>query len=68
LTLSGSPVGAGVFPISLAIDPSGLFIYVANDNSGDISVYGVDSTTGALTPASRSPFAAGAGPRSIAID
>jgi len=32
------------------------------------SVYAVDSTTGALTPVSGSPFAAGNQPRSIAID
>jgi hypothetical protein len=31
-------------------------------------VYAVDTTTGALTPVNRSPFAAGNQPRSIAID
>jgi 6-phosphogluconolactonase len=68
LTLSGSPVAAGLLPASIVLDPSGQFAYVANDNSNDISVYAVDPTTGALTPASRSPFAAGNQPRSIAID
>jgi 6-phosphogluconolactonase (cycloisomerase 2 family) len=50
------------------LDPSGQWAYVANDNSNDISVYAVDTTTGVLTPASHSPFAAGNEPRSIAID
>jgi len=68
LTLSGSPVAAGLLPASIVLDPSGQFAYVANDNSNDISVYAVDSTTGALTPVSGSPFAAGNQPRSIAID
>jgi 6-phosphogluconolactonase (cycloisomerase 2 family) len=66
LTLSGSPVAAGTFPVSIVLDPSGQFAYVANDTSNDISVYAVNA--GVLTPASRSPFAAGNQPHSIAID
>ena len=53
---------------ALAIDPSGLFAYVANDGSGDISVYAVDATTGALSAVGNSPVASGNEPRSIAID
>jgi DNA-binding beta-propeller fold protein YncE len=66
--LSGSPVAAGTLPVSVAIDPSGSFAYVANDNSNDISVYAVDVTTGVLTPVALSPFAAGSEPRAIAVD
>jgi 6-phosphogluconolactonase (cycloisomerase 2 family) len=66
LTLSGSPVAAGTFPVSIALDPSGQFAYVANDTSNDISVYAVNA--GVLTPVSHSPFAAGNQPHSIAID
>jgi 6-phosphogluconolactonase (cycloisomerase 2 family) len=54
--------------MSLVLDPSGQFAYVANDNSNDIFVYAVDAATGVLMPASHSPFAAGNQPRSIAID
>ena len=68
LSLSGSPIAAGILPASIVLDPSGQFAYVANDSSGSISVYAVDTTTGALTPVSGSPFAAGNQPRSIAID
>jgi len=57
---------AGTFPVSIVLDPSGQFAYVANDNSNDISVYAVNA--GVLTPASHSPFAAGNQPHSIAID
>jgi 6-phosphogluconolactonase (cycloisomerase 2 family) len=67
LTLSSS-VAAGTLPASVAVDPAGGFIYVANDNSGDISVYSVDSGSGALAAVSGSPFGAGSAPRSIAID
>jgi len=68
LALSGSPVAAGAFPISIVLDPSGLFAYVANDSSNDISVYAVEPTTGAMTAVSHSPFPAGNEPRSIVID
>jgi 6-phosphogluconolactonase (cycloisomerase 2 family) len=67
LTL-GTPVGAGTFPLSVVVDPLGQFIYAANDDSADVSVYTVDTTTGTLTAVPGSPFAAGSGARSIAID
>ena len=54
--------------ISVVLDPSGQFAYVANDNSNDVSAYAVDATTGVLTPVGNSPFGAGNEPRSIAID
>jgi 6-phosphogluconolactonase (cycloisomerase 2 family) len=54
--------------LSVVIDPSGAFAYVANENSADVSVYALNATTGALTQVGGSPFAAGAGSRSIAID
>jgi 6-phosphogluconolactonase (cycloisomerase 2 family) len=68
LTLSGTPIAAGTFPVSVVLDPSGQFAYVANDNSNDISVYAVNTITGVLTAVAHSPFAAGNAPRSIAID
>jgi len=61
-------MAADTFPVSLVLDPSGQFAYVANRNSNDISVFSVDGSTGALTQVSHSPFAAGTEPRSIAID
>ena len=67
LTLSSTAV-AGLLPRSVAVDPAGQFVYAANADSGDISVFNVDAATGALTAVSGSPFAAGGGARSIAID
>ena len=63
-----STVGSGTFPLNVVIDPAGQFAYVANQNSNDISVYAVNSTTGALTPVPGSPFAAGVNPRAVALD
>jgi 6-phosphogluconolactonase len=66
LSVSGAPVAAGILPTSIVLDPSGLFAYVANDNSNDISVYAIGAA-GALTSVNGSPFGAGNQPRAIAI-
>jgi 6-phosphogluconolactonase (cycloisomerase 2 family) len=42
-------IAAGMSPSSVAIDPSGKFIYVVNYDSNDISMYTMDATTGNLT-------------------
>jgi 6-phosphogluconolactonase (cycloisomerase 2 family) len=63
----GSTVGAETLPLAVAVDPMGQFVYAANDGSADVSVYTVDSATGALTAVAGSPFASGSGARSIAI-
>ena len=67
LTL-GTTIAAGIFPLSVVVDPMGKFVYAANDNSATVSVYSADSVTGALTAVAGSPFPAGSGARSIAID
>ncbi|HWJ35892.1 MAG TPA: beta-propeller fold lactonase family protein [Steroidobacteraceae bacterium] len=60
--------GAGSFPLSIAVDPMGQFVYAANDSSGNVSVFTVDAATGTLAAVAGSPFSAGGGARSIAID
>jgi len=57
-----------ILPLSIVIDPMGQFVYAANNGSGNVSVFTVDSSTGALAAVAGSPFAAGSGARSIAID
>jgi YVTN family beta-propeller protein len=62
----------GVFPRSIAVDPTGKFAYVANEGCleafvGDVSMYTIDPTTGALTPKGP-PVAAGLDPHSVAVD
>jgi len=52
--------------MSVAVDPSGKFAYVANLNSNDVSMYTIDVTTGALT--SIGTIAAGSNPSSVAVD
>jgi DNA-binding beta-propeller fold protein YncE len=52
----------------MAVDPSGNLLYVANGTSDNLSVIFIGSGSGALTEVSGSPFAAGSGPRAVAID
>ncbi len=67
----GSPFPAGMRPHSIAVTPSGRFVYVTNEGPvpdylapgpilslGSISAYSVNATTGALTPFLGSPYPA----------
>ena len=63
--VAGAPFLAGMGPYSVTVDPTGLFAYVANYTSGDVSAYTIDGTTGALTPVAGSPFPAGTAPFSV---
>jgi len=56
LPVSGSPFPAGTNPYSSAVEPSGTFVLVANYGSDSISVYRINSTTGALSEVPGSPF------------
>ena len=65
----GSPftTGAtGAGPLSVAVDPSGQFVYVANSGSASVLAFTIDTSTGALTPVSGSPFQVGNIPISVA--
>ena len=47
--LVGSPYLAGNSPSSVVVHPSGQFLYVANAADNTISLFNINSTTGALT-------------------
>jgi 6-phosphogluconolactonase len=69
--LAGSPfaVPGSTQLFEAKIDPSGKFLYVADDNDpGQIFAFSINQTSGALTAVSGSPFAAGNGSQSIAFD
>src|SRR5690606_3628391 len=46
---------------------NGRFIYVANGSSADVSAYAIDDEKGVLNEVTGSPYAAGAGARSVNI-
>ena len=63
--LTGSPFpitgGAGE-NVQLAIDPTGSYVYVANQaGSGNVSGFSIDPSSGALTQLPNSPFSMGSG-------
>src|SRR5258708_22719089 len=66
--VSGSPFGAGAGALSIAIDPTGAFAYVANAKAATISEYSIDTSTGGLTTVPGSPLATGSSHESLAID
>lgn len=52
----GSPFVASPFPLFVATDPSGQYVYVGLDNSPGIAAFVMNQSTGALTPVAGSPF------------
>src|SRR5260370_1905052 len=58
-------VAAGTSPRSVTVDPSGRFAYVENSGDSTVSLYAINSTTGALTRGGR--LAAGLNPTSLAM-
>ena len=58
----------GERPVSVAIDPAGQFVFVANYYNVTVRAYRIDQTTGALTQAPGSPFPAGINPESVTAD
>jgi 6-phosphogluconolactonase len=50
LTLAGMFSTKGQIPRNFVIDPTGQFLLVANEDSGNIVVFRIDAATGALTP------------------
>jgi len=62
-------VAAGQSPSSIAVDPTGSFLYVADSGSDTIFAYTIDpGGSGSLTPIASSPFPAGANPVSLTVD
>jgi 6-phosphogluconolactonase len=72
--VTGSPFSAGPDPTltsdlrSVAVDPSGNFVYVVNVGHRNVAAYALDHTTGALTQTSGSPITGPAYPYSLTID
>ncbi|HLM81685.1 MAG TPA: beta-propeller fold lactonase family protein [Terriglobales bacterium] len=71
LTLGASPTPAGASPNAVVIDPSGKYLLVTNNfssggdyNGGEISVFRIDPSTGALSPLG-SPVPANTNPTEI---
>jgi len=63
-----TPIGASAsVPELLAMDPAGGYLYVANVGSNNISVFSIDSGSGALTQIAGSPFPVGLVPLNMQL-
>jgi 6-phosphogluconolactonase (cycloisomerase 2 family) len=58
----------GTFPVSLATNPAGTFLYAANKTSGNVSGFSINLINGSLTPIPGTPVAAGTMPSSVTVD
>jgi 6-phosphogluconolactonase (cycloisomerase 2 family) len=57
--LAGPPSAERLDGAAMAVDALGRFLFVVNPGNNDISMFQIDSTTGALTEVPASPFASG---------
>jgi 6-phosphogluconolactonase len=64
----GGDAGAGASSAAPSPDNVAGFVYVANFAGNNVSAYTINDSTGALSEIAGSPFAAGIGPTSVAID
>lgn len=66
----GSPftLPGGGCAVSLAVDPSGRFVYVADSHSNWVAAFTINAASGTLTPVPGSPFPAGTGPASVTVE
>ncbi len=67
LPMSPATVAAGTNPVSVVVDKSGLYAYVANFGSTTVSQFTI-GTGGALTAMTPATVAAGTNPYSITVD
>lgn len=66
---AGSPTSTGgTSPQGMRVTPDGKFVIVANQGTSNVSVFSLDSTTGALTAVPGSPFPSGGQPGPVATD
>jgi 6-phosphogluconolactonase len=65
----GSPTSSGGnSPQGIRVTPDGKFVIAVNQGTGNVSVYSLDASTGALAVVPGSPFASGSAPGPVAID
>ena len=68
-TVSTAGLGATVSsgPVALAVDPTGKFLYVANEFAGTVSAFSYDSTGHLTELTPNSPYTVGANPSALAF-
>jgi 6-phosphogluconolactonase len=57
--IAGSPYPTGAGPNGVIVDPTGVYVYVANKGSNSINAFSLNGGSGVLTAVSGSPFSSG---------
>ena len=65
--IAGSPYQVQQSPSSIAVDPSGMFLYVTNAASNNVSAFSITPGSGALAPTIPPTFSTGVQPSSITV-
>ncbi len=65
---TGTVGTTNVTNVTVPCSPNPVFAFVTNAGGNNISVYSINATSGALTPVTGSPFAAGSGPSSVTVN
>lgn len=63
----GTSTATGKSPNAVVGTSDRQFVYIANEDSNDVSAFAVNVETGVLTAVPGSPFAAGTGPRALSV-
>jgi 6-phosphogluconolactonase (cycloisomerase 2 family) len=64
-----TPFKTDILPVSVEVDPRGIYVYVANYNANDVSAYTIDRATGNATQiAGATTYGVDAGPTCILIE
>jgi 6-phosphogluconolactonase (cycloisomerase 2 family) len=65
--VSGSPFAAGLGPVAMVVVPSGKFLFVADQQSNQISEFKISTGTGVLAANSQTTISTGANPAWLAF-
>ena len=65
---TGTVGTTNVTNVTVPCSPNPVFAFVTNAGGNNISVYSINATSGALTPVTGSPFAAGTNPASVTVN
>ena len=69
LVMMPTPFRTDNLPDAVAVDPRGIYVYVANYNGNNVNAYTIDPSTGNATPVSgTTTYAVGTGPVCILIE
>jgi 6-phosphogluconolactonase len=68
INVPGSPFTTSNEPNSIAVSPTGKYLYVANFTDGSVDGFAIDTSSGALSIVGGSPFSTAPSPSNLVVD